>query len=464
MRRGAVLWFTGALALLILAPLAQRYFEDTNLPPLQPASRWVINLLYVHVAAAYFWALRTAAPGGTPGAERRGWWVLAAALPLCLCWPVFSGDLWEYLLRGRMMTQYHHNPYLYFTENLSSDPMYAWTSWRRSPQVYGPLATGLQALASWPFPHSMTLSAFAFKLLLIPFWIWGSMSFLKLQSQDAHSSDSVRWAGWILSPLILVATFLDGHNDILPTAACLAAFAFAWQGRKWAALLAWSAAFAVKYHVVLVWPALFLVVLGRPQGDGRIEPARLLRDAAGFAAVQAALVAAIFLPVPGIFNSFAQLSDNAAIFYSNSIPYAVHLGLTRILGGAAVPEAWLARGFFAAFVLVCIWGFREAWEAARRGEAVRLFRALAVIHLAFYAQLASPLNIWYLVWALPWLALSRWPRAEFLLPLYSFGALFGYFKRINFVILLAAAAYALVLLADRMMQADKQGGRRAGTV
>lgn len=442
--------FCVCLTAVAAAPIVRTYLGDTNLPPLMNSTRTAINLVFLLLAGVYWTALLKPGPAVT---NRCVIWTLAAALPLTVFWPVFSGDLWEYLMRGRILMLYHENPYTFFPERIPQDLLYPYIGWRFTGLVYGPLALVLQAAAACAFPVSMTLSALSFKLLLVPFWLWGCLSYRRLLGHDPDVSDPLRWAGWVMSPLVLVMTFLDGHNDIITTAACMAAFAFAWEGRGARALIAWTAGFAVKYHVVMLWPPLIALLAARLRYSKGLSWSGTVQTLAFLMAAQGAVIAAVFLPVPGIEVSFRQLAANTAIFYNNSVPYAAHAGLRAL--GVPLSEAGLAMVLKGGFVLVYGWALLEVLLAAKLSSARRLFVALALLHVAFYVHLPSPLNVWYLVWGLPWLILARFPLAHLLVPLYSFGALFGYFKRINFLLIIAAGIYAACLLADRSIRRAK---------
>lgn len=434
-----MVFFCWSVLCLAIIPWAQHLWQDVNLPPLKPQTRWLINGLFIQVLAAFFWMMRSAEAGGE---KRRYLWVLASVLPICAAWPVFSGDLWEYLIRGRILMHYGENPYTFYPQHIPDDLLYGHTSWRYSGLVYGPLSLLLQAVAAVIAPASMTASAFFFKVMLVPFWLWGVHSFAKLVATDPQMSDAQRRAAWIFNPLLIVVTFLDGHNDLIPTVACIAAFGYAWHRKPFPALLAWTAAFAVKYHVLILWPVLLLAILGRQQQTAdRLNRTVLLRNATLYCMIQMGLAAAIFLPWwPGIAHSFSQLFRGLSLFYNNTLPYALHQGVEMLIQ-RPVPVVWIEVVLDACFGGVYLWGAYQIWTGARRGESVRIFRAVAAIHLAFFLQLTSPMAAWYLVWALPWIILSRWPLPAVMVTLFSFAGMFAYFKRINYLILLALGAY-----------------------
>src|SRR5690606_5469694 len=91
-------------------------------------------------------------------AVRRGWSVRAfplvsagilAAVAFMLMPPVGSTDHLNYASYGRMAAT-GHDPYETSAAELPHDPVAgAPEEWRTTPSVYGPLATGEQAVAAW---------------------------------------------------------------------------------------------------------------------------------------------------------------------------------------------------------------------------------------------------------------------------------------------------------------------------
>ena len=143
-------------------------------PPWSLAGHPSPYLMAVLTAAAV--ACGTAGLALTIWASRRGWAVtpaavlvagLVAAAALALVPPFGSADHLSYAAYGRMVTT-GHNPYTTTPAALArlGDPVArAVQDWRDSPSVYGSLATGLQALASWIGGTSARLTVFVLSLL-----------------------------------------------------------------------------------------------------------------------------------------------------------------------------------------------------------------------------------------------------------------------------------------------------------
>jgi hypothetical protein len=216
-----------SIAATIAAGLAGPSAMEPALPgrPGQPS--WAFGLHLPPYAAAGLAAAGLAA--GTVGlglclhAIRRGWAVsprlilaagLIAASVITLAPPFGSSDHLSYAAYGRMAIT-GHNPYLTTPATLArlGDPVArAVQDWRNSPSVYGSLATGGQALASWIGGDSVRLTVFVLSLLgLAAFAGTG----LLLHTLTRGSRERQLRAGllWTLNPLLLQVLVAGAHVD-----------------------------------------------------------------------------------------------------------------------------------------------------------------------------------------------------------------------------------------------------------
>ena len=171
--------------------------------------------------AAAALAAGTAGLGLCLHAIRRGWTVsprkvlaagFIAAAVITLAPPFGSSDQLSYAAYGRMVIT-GHDPYLTTPAMLArlGDPVArAVQDWRGSPSVYGSLATGGQALASWIGGDSARLTVFALSLLgLAAFAGTG----LLLHRLTRGSRERQLRAGllWTLNPLLLQVLVAGAH-------------------------------------------------------------------------------------------------------------------------------------------------------------------------------------------------------------------------------------------------------------
>ncbi|MBI3316154.1 MAG: hypothetical protein HYZ87_04195, partial [Candidatus Omnitrophica bacterium] len=242
------------------------------------------------------------------------------------------------------------------------------------------------------------------------------------------------------NPLLWVSTVIDGHNDTVMLGLTIAAVYFLMRRRFSRSFLLWTAAFLVKYTVILLLPFMVITAVRR-------EKERLGHFPWGFIAKEALLNTAViflaYLPLWAGPDTFLALTRASAWFYTNTLPYAIHQGLA--LAGLSVNPAWLKAGFLGGFFIVyAAWLWVHAHE--KEQSPTILFRRFCAVYLAFYLTITIPFGFHYLLWALPWLILSHWPAERFLVTLYAFTGLFSYFKRMNYLILIAAVIYGAALL------------------
>ena len=190
-------------------------------PPWSFAGHPSPYLMVALTAAAV--ACGTAGLALTIWASRRGWAVtpaavlvagLVAATALALVPPFGSADHLSYAAYGRMVTT-GHNPYTTTPAALArlGDPVArAVQDWRHSPSVYGSLATGLQALASWIGGTSARLTVFVLSLLNLA--AFGGTALLLHRLTRGNRARQLRAALlWAANPLLLQILMAGAHVD-----------------------------------------------------------------------------------------------------------------------------------------------------------------------------------------------------------------------------------------------------------
>jgi hypothetical protein len=259
--------------------------------------------------------------GLTISAVRRGWAVparlvlaagITAAVALALVPPFGSSDHLSYAAYGRMVIT-GHNPYTTTPAQLArlGDPVArAVQDWRTSPSVYGSLATGGQALASWIGGTSVRLTVFVLSLLNVTAFAVTGLLLHRLARGDRARQLRAALL-WSFNPLLLQELIAGAHVDSQAIVFCIGALAvfgrIIFNGSAVASprrqLLAATGAgaliglgFAVKLTMALAGAGLVLAIVlawrAQQPRDGRGELARLLGGlAGGFAVVAVASVA-----------------------------------------------------------------------------------------------------------------------------------------------------------------------------
>ena len=316
----------------------------------------------------------------------RAHWVIAAVLAIhaifLLSPPLSYTDVFNYISYGRMGVVHHLDPYVTVPQlEPHSDPSFALSNWHHLLSPYGPLFTLLtEALV----PLGVVASFWALKLLV------GLASLVTLAlvwrcavMLGRAPAPAVVFVG--CNPIFLVWGLGADHNDSLMLCALmLCVYLLMCAPARSRGAGAWFAcACFVKASAVILAPILLLA--GRPR--------RFLRGAleAGAALGLASLIA--FGPhVPG-------LATQDSLVTGIGLPNL--LGLALGLGGETGGLHTAITALVAMVAVACaVWMRRrpQRWPAAC---------GLALMVLIASLSWAAP---WYLVWALPFAALSSGPR------------------------------------------------------
>ncbi len=344
------------------------------------------DMVVALVVAGVGWAAAWAA---APALRLR---VLLAAVALLhvvllLAPPLPLTDVFNYELYGRMAALHGLNPYRAIPAQAAGDPVFGLANWHHLRSPYGPLFT-LASEALVPFGVHGWL--WAFKAATVA----GSLATVGLVAALAARLGVSRQravAAFGLSPLLLVAEVGGAHNDV-PALLCVVAAAWCVVRGRDAAAPAWVhpaagalavAAAGIKPSFAIVVPLLVLGAGNRP------------RAIAGAAVATAGLGLVVLLAFGG---ALPDVATQGRLVTPLSVPNL--LGLAAGHGGAdatvrAVAQVVLLAAAAVAAVVV-------AWRRDLALSAVGVVLFCAVLGLPWVMP-------WYLVWALPFVALAR-PR------------------------------------------------------
>jgi len=221
---------------------------------------------------------------------------ILAAVVLTLVPPFGSSDPLSYAAYGRMVAT-GHNPYLTTPAQLAAhgDPVArAVQDWYGQPSVYGPLASGIQALASLIGGTSVRLTVFVLGLAnLLAFGVTALLLYRMSGSRERRLRAMLLWTA---NPLLLQVLIAGGHIDTQQIVFCVAAVAVLHGDRASPVRAAIAGAlaglgFAVKVSAALVAAGLAVALVLAHRDRGQRALAILLGAlAAGFALVAGASV------------------------------------------------------------------------------------------------------------------------------------------------------------------------------
>ena len=390
-------------------------------------------------------------------AVRGGWSVparavlvagLLAAVALTLVPPFGSSDHLSYAAYGRMLVT-GHNPYTTTPAQLAAlgDPIArAVQDWARSPSVYGPLATAIQALAALAGGTSVRLTVFVLGLANLA--AFAATALLLHRMTRGNPEWQLRAALlWAANPLLLQVLVAGAHVDSQAVVFGVAAVAVMYEARAEVsaprAALAGALVglgFAVKVTIALVGLGLALAVVLRarrqPRPLWRRQWPALAGLAAGFAVTAGAAVA---IGGSAMLRQSAQASDMVSIGSPwRVIRTIIHLAVTGTAATDLVKAGAVALAVLLAVLLIR--GLEPGSAGSRAAYPVVVFAVVMA---------------WLFAWpyVLPWYDALAWALLA-LVPLAPGGAA----EALGWIVLARTAALGFGYLPARQADAALPAG------
>ena len=341
-----------AIGLSVLATFAVGVAGPSVMEPVLPGRPgqppWAFDLRFSPYLAVGLTALGLVA--GTVGlvlvlrAMKGGWSVSAravllggivAAAVLTLVPPFGSSDPLSYAAYGRMVVT-GHNPYLTTPAQLAlhGDPVArAVQDWSTQPSVYGPLASGIQGLASLIGGTSARLTVFVLGLANLLAFVVTALLLYRMSGSPQRRLRAMLL--WTANPLLLQVLIAGGHIDTQQIACCVAAVAVLHrrvtpQRAALAGVLA-GLGFAVKVSAALVVAGLAVALVLAPEGDRQDGlGGRWLRHTAGVGERRAGQ------PVADSAAGAVSWRRVAALLGALGAGFAVVAGASVAIGGSAM--------------------------------------------------------------------------------------------------------------------------------
>jgi alpha-1,6-mannosyltransferase len=321
------------------------------------------------------------------------------AVPLLICPPLFSRDLYSYVAQGALAAN-GLDPY---TTGSSQLPLALhenvhWV-WQDTPTPYGPLHVILTRAVAAVTGEDVVLGVlltrlvFAAGLVLLAGALPGICRLVGTRPQFAL------WFA-VANPLMLVLVLGGGHNDMLAIGLLASATLFVLRRKAFTGLALLAAAVAVKVTVLVALPFLLWAV------------SRRLHVAVGkaLAAMVPTFLALTLLAGYG-FGWVKALSSTGLIVNWMSLPTALGelvgqgLGLDRSDHELLI-DCMRAAGMVTLTVLVAV-----LWWRSRSGAAPVVLRN-ATLALALAAILLPATLPWYFSWAIALSAVLAWTKAR----------------------------------------------------
>jgi hypothetical protein len=301
---------------------------------------------------------------------------------LTLAPPFSLTDTFNYLHYGRMQPLYGLNPYAALPIQAATDQAYAYSTWHHLLSPYGPLFTVFtEVLARFSLPTAYWILKIVIGLAALAVAALTAALARELGREPARA---VAFVG--LNPLVLVYGVGGVHNDVLFMALLLGGALLTFKRHEALGGSAWAAAVAVKLSAGLAIPILLA------------GSARRGRAAIGLALGGAAMLLMTWLEFQG---HLPNDTDQARLVANLSLP-----NLLGIAAGHGGLDAQLRGELDVALVLLTLGLMIWTWRTRDWVTGAAWGFALLILTLGW----AMP---WYVLWVLPFAALSRraGPRA-----------------------------------------------------
>lgn len=291
--------------------------------------------------------------------------------------PSGSGDHLNYAAYGRMVTL-GLSPYTHGAVDLPGDPIADAVEqpWQEEPSVYGPVATALQAVASWAGGDSLRLTIFMLALFNAAAFIATGLLIDRFTRDDPARRRRAALL-WTANPLLLYHLVAGLHVDTLAVACMVAALLARSRPLGSGVLLGLGVAIKVNAGLVALGPAWEL----------RRRPARL----ALMAACALALVVAAYTIVGP--EAIAPVTRTSKAISHASFWKLVQGGLQSIVGTGSAYRGEIQIGSLLVLGLVA-WCLLR-W-ASRRSGPQGLDAAVVAAALVVAYVFATPYLLpWY---------------------------------------------------------------------
>ncbi len=184
------------------------------------------------------------------------------SMPLLFAYPaVLSFDIFNYILTARLTFFYFENPYIVMPIEIINEPMLRFTHAANKLALYGPLWIILTSVPYYAGFGIFMLIVFLFKLFVSIFYFF-SLRIIYLLS---NSHKSILF--FALNPIVLIETFVSGHNDIVMMALALTSFHFLTKKRILIAVILIILSILIKYATVFLLPLFVFVAYKETRGD-----------------------------------------------------------------------------------------------------------------------------------------------------------------------------------------------------
>jgi hypothetical protein len=322
----------------------------------------------------------------------------AVAFNLAMLWlyPVDSNDIFDNIIRGRIQSVYHANPFYDTPVQFLDDPFHPYIAWDHIPSAYGPGWEIIAALATGVAGDAVLANIMTLKLVSIAAYA-GTICMIALTSHHiTHERmlEGVTLIAW--NPLAIYVTAGTSHNDAVMVFFLTLGFYLFARNHYTLAVLAEMIGAIVKFIPIMIIPVMIVAGI---QNIHTVKSRILYVAGTAIACVLIPLIAYAPYWQGGDILGLTWRANN----FTTSLPALIQVSLMPIWGKTETNQLVSQ----AATIVLAIWMMRELWSTWQHNDIDCVIRASFSI-LAFYLVVTCLwVQSWYALWLVPFIALIR---------------------------------------------------------
>lgn len=435
------LLFFAAMASVSFIIFLQKYANDFNYPPLTRFVRFSILAIF-SIAFIGYWLIIKKTEVDFFVFKRRSiiFGAISLGLLLCMVYPIFSIDLYEYIIRGRILSLYNANPYTHPPVEFKYDIYYSKIFWKYQPMIYGPIWAYLVSIPAWISQKSIFFTQFSVKFLVLIFHCLSAFFVYKIAAILKFKECNTIMVSYLLNPFVLIMGLVEGHLDIVMVSLLLASLCMLYNGRTYFSALFLSLSVLTKFLPIIFVP--FYVVYIYSSGKDKIE--QIKKIFISFLLALGVIIIAYSRFWEG-WRIFSALKIVVTGFDTNTFPFVYHKIFNLVVPGLS--EGILRYFLYGIFIITYL--ISAALFILDYDKKRGLINSMLTILSAYIFFASFQLGAWYITWIIPFLLLSQVRLKFHLTALLSYASLISFWKRISFLIIAALAVYITLILNKR---------------
>ena len=313
---------------------------------------------------------------------------LGSGLALMLLYPFGATDLFDNILRGRILGIYGGNPFLPGTVRYATDPFYSYIGWKGWPSAYGPGWEFTSSLVARLAGNGVIANVLAYKALPGVFLLAsvGVVALILREIAPHQALANTLLLAW--NPIVLFETWGNGHNDMAMVFWMLLAALAAVKRRYTLAVLALVAGALFKFIPVLLIPPVLVLAL-RAQPTLRQRFILLAKTAL----LSVFLISIAYAPFwTGIKVLNIQSREN---LYTSSLPSTIYNILLVANWTKKEAAALVSRAALVLTVAFTLWKSWRVWKIPTFQQAIQ---SAAQILLFYLLVTCLWFQNWYSLW------------------------------------------------------------------